>query len=533
MSSAVNSPFNMGNGPSAFLSPDYAPVQGTCGTNIQSWTFGGAGNYPRPFTSFSQRVVEASNHLGPFAIRIGDAESVGDGRIIFDPTNSIPISFREQRWYTQNDGFTGYPSKSEWWQGCIKYVVRAHDLHVDGHPIGLFEVAITNPIETETFNYPFNPFNIMGAIFGALPPILGLVSGAPAFPLYPFLGGPGPLSGPGSGGNNGNPTIPNIPNIPSWLMSGGTVFGDIVNTADSLVNQAIQTLGENLSDLGTEVANWHDNLTGSGGGGGEETFEMSNWFGNFLSGVMDGQTCMNGHVAHNVTKPDSNGSFDHIPGETKSNPRACILSDQGQQNLASILGNGALLPNNTGGSTGIDSNARTQMGDQFSDFINLGTANYAQGSNARGMGAWLIFGRNIFNEAHPEATSAAAQNPTVDSNGNTHLYDTYDFGVNNASGLVGNMRPFIGNNSADAIDSILDTMPGFYATPGLSAAGKTRQLNSGGTPNDVPLSGVSQLQNTYQDVIITPQNLKSGNPALYQEMKDKGYFDHVDPSLLP
>jgi len=76
-------------------------------------------------------------------------------------------------------------------------------------------------------------------------------------------------------------------------------------------------------------------------------------------------------------------------------------------------------------------------------------------------------------------------------------------------------------------------MPGFYATPGLSAAGKTRQLNSGGTPNDVPLSGVSQLQNTYQDVIITPQNLKSGNPALYQEMKDKGYFDHVDPSLLP
>ena len=75
-------PINVGNGPSPFLTPDYAPVQGTCGTSYQNWTFGGAGNYPRPFTSFTQRVVEASNHLGPFAIRIGDAESVGDGSLI-------------------------------------------------------------------------------------------------------------------------------------------------------------------------------------------------------------------------------------------------------------------------------------------------------------------------------------------------------------------------------------------------------------------------------------------------------------------
>ena len=530
-------PINVGNGPSIFLTPDYAPVQGTCGTDPNGWTFGGGGNYPRPFTSFTQRVVEASNILGPFAIRIGDAESVGDGRMVID---SEGLAFREQRWYTQNDGFTGYPSKAEWWHGCIKYVIRAVDLHAPGHPIGLFEVAITNPVETEIFNYPFNPFNFMGSIFGALPPILGTITGAPSFPLYPFLGGPGPLAGPGSGpgGNNGNPTIPNIPNIPNWLMSGGTVFGDIVNTADSLVDQAIQTLGENLSGLANEVADWHNDLTGSGGGGGgggggEETFEMSNWFSNFLNGVMDGQTCMNGHVAHNVTPPDGNGSFDDVPGETKSNPRACILNDFGQQNLSSILGSGALLPNNTGGSNGIDSNARTQMGDQFSNFINLGTANYAQHSNGRGMGAWLIFGRTIFNEANQPGNSAAAQNPTIDSNGNLHIYDTYDFSVSNASGLVDNMRPFIGNDAADAIDSILDTMPGFYATPGLSAAGKTRQLNSGGTPNDVPLSGVSQLQNTYQDVVITPQNLNIGNPTLYNTLKENGYFDHVDPSKLP
>ena len=524
MSSAVTSPFNMGNGPSAFLSPDYAPVQGTCGTIVANWTFGGAGNYPRPFTSFSQRVVEASNALGPFAMRIGDAANVGDGRIIFDPTMPEPISFREQRWYTQDDGFTGYPSKAEWWQGCIKYVVRAHDLHIDGHPVGLFEVAITNPIETEIFNMPFNPFNILGGIFGSVPPILGLITGVPAFPLGPFLGGPGPLGGPD--GNSGGPIIPPIPNPPSWILGGGNVFGEIVDTADSYVNTAMTTLGETLANNFNNFSSWVNSLT-------NETISQGDWNVNFIDGVLTGQTCMNGHIGHNITPPDGNGSFNGIPGELKSNPRPCILGDFSQQNLSSVLGDGSGLPNNTGGSNGVDSNARNSMGGVFSTGIFNGTVHFAQPSNARGMGAFLIFGRSIFNEANPEANSFAAQNPDIDNNGNLHIYDTYDFNVSNASGLVNNARPFIGDDAADAIDSILDTMPGFYATPFLSAAGKTRQFNSGGTPNDVPLSGVSQLQNTYQDVVITPQNLQRGNPQLYQQLKDRGYFDHVDSSKLP
>ena len=35
------------------------------------------------------------------------------------------------------------------------------------------------------------------------------------------------------------------------------------------------------------------------------------------------------------------------------------------------------------------------------------------------------------------------------------------------------------------------------------------------------------------DVIITPYNLNQGNPALYNNLRDNGYFDHVDPSKLP
>ena len=524
MSSAVNSPFNMGNGPSAFLSPDYAPVQGTCGTNIESWTFGGGGNYPRPFTSFSQRVVEASNHLGPFAIRIGDAESVGDGRIIADPTNPIPISFREQRWYTQNDGFTGYPSKADWWQGCIKYVVRAHDLHIDGHPIGLFEVAITNPIETETFNMPFNPFNITGSILGALPPFLGMFTGVPSGPLGPFLGTGGPFGGPGGTGGNG-PQIPII-TPPDWILSGGEILGDTINTADDYISNMIKTLAETIS------GSINDFVTAAETRTSETITNTSEYLENFLDGTLDGETCLNTHLAHQVTPPDSNGSFNHIAGELKSNPRPCILSNGGMNRLASILNNPTVLTN-TGGANGLTNDARENLGVHLIGQIYQSTADYGLKSNGAGIGAWTIFGTTVFNEAYYPENNAAAQNPNIDTDGNLHIYDTYQFADSNLSPLVNNFRPTIGDANADAINAIFDTAPGYHKTPQISAAGKVRQQNSGGTPNNVPLSGVSQTVNTYIDVVITPHNLKQGNPALYQQLKDKGYFDHVDPSKLP
>jgi len=63
---AVLGPLEMGLGPNPFLSPNYAPVAGRAGPS--DWSYGGGGNYIRPFTSFSQRLVEASNALGPFAM---------------------------------------------------------------------------------------------------------------------------------------------------------------------------------------------------------------------------------------------------------------------------------------------------------------------------------------------------------------------------------------------------------------------------------------------------------------------------------
>ena len=80
---AITTPFQMGAGPNIFTS-DHPPVYGSAGSAPSGWSYGGGGNYPRPFTSYSQRLVEASNSLGPFAIPIG-ATNAGSGRIIISP----------------------------------------------------------------------------------------------------------------------------------------------------------------------------------------------------------------------------------------------------------------------------------------------------------------------------------------------------------------------------------------------------------------------------------------------------------------
>ena len=139
---AITTPFEMGLGPTPFLGPNYTPVYGSAGASPSGWTFGGGGNYPRPYTSFSQRLVEASNSLGPFAIPIG-ATNAGSGRLFISTSGPSlgSLAFRTQPWYSQNDGNTGHPTKAEWWDSCVKVVVQARNVHYPNHPIDLIEVA--------------------------------------------------------------------------------------------------------------------------------------------------------------------------------------------------------------------------------------------------------------------------------------------------------------------------------------------------------------------------------------------------------
>lgn len=143
--------------------PSYAPYATEIITNGVDFTFGGGGNYPRPFTSFTQRIVEANNALGPFA-KLGNIS----GRLITIPSGlgQGELGFACQNWYNFNDGSYAldgdgnlYPSKAEWWDTCIKTRVSARFLPFSSRPFVDVEVAAesftdNNSTDVYSTDYP-------------------------------------------------------------------------------------------------------------------------------------------------------------------------------------------------------------------------------------------------------------------------------------------------------------------------------------------------------------------------------------------
>ena len=134
----------VGTGPTFFL-PNYGSVSGNVGSN---WTYGGGGNYPRPFTSFSQRIVEATYSLGPFAkfgpisgrvVVLGTVCNVGSNY-------SAQVGFIRQDWSGADIGNSQYTAnnelfKNDWWNQAVKTKHNLRYGHLPGHPILPIEVA--------------------------------------------------------------------------------------------------------------------------------------------------------------------------------------------------------------------------------------------------------------------------------------------------------------------------------------------------------------------------------------------------------
>jgi len=140
----ICTPIEVGTGPTIFL-PNYSSVAGDVGSN---WTYGGGGNYPRPFTSFSQRIVEANLSLGPFAklgnisgrvVVLGVVCAVGSEYI-------AEVGFIRQAWAEADIGNFEYIAnqelfKNDWWNQAVKTKHNLRYGHLPGHPILPIEVA--------------------------------------------------------------------------------------------------------------------------------------------------------------------------------------------------------------------------------------------------------------------------------------------------------------------------------------------------------------------------------------------------------
>ena len=515
---AITTPYNVGTGPMMFLSPDYLPVLGSCGRNPTAWSYGGGGNYPRPFTSYTQRIVEASNSLGPFARRVGGGAS---GRVIlsiYEPSSG-QLAFREQPWYGFNDGNTGYVSKAEWWDKSIKVYVQLRDVHVEGHPTDVFEVAFNSLGELDQYTAQWQFVNILG---GILAPYLGALTGIPSDVMDAFS------------------------ELGDWAIGGSGLLsdskGETFQSLDADYKQAFETVATLFPQHSEEIRSaLHTQLNGEGGNELGSEWAISRYLRNWFEGYIMGDIGLKAHVAHNLS-PKVNGSFDHVPGELKNNPTDIPWPDWAKENFASTLGSGAMLDPATGNAV-TDSNeladilgGATGIGGAVSKFGH-GTGEPGLGGyNPKGIGVWLVFGTTVYNEHTANELGGdptyAAQNPYIDNQGVYHHGDTYDFAGNGLSPYIqwlNSINPALYNG----VNSFLDTSPAFHKSGMLSYTGKIRQENDGQTSDNVPFSGIQHLQNSYVDVAVTPQQMKDGNPTLYQTLKDQGYYSHVDPSLLP
>ena len=486
---AVLGPFEVGSGLLNFLSPNYTPVAGRAGP--ADWTFGGGGNYIRPWTSFSQRLVEANNSLGPFAMRLGG--NITGRLVISTQTESIgQLAYCDQPWYTVNDGNTGYPSKAEWWGTVVKTVVQARDLNTEGHPMIHVEVAYFDPTDPAERYNPTSWWDNFSSIFGGfIPPNLGWLTGNP-FPTPP--------NDDATTGNSTPPVSTMAEAVSNWSAN-------MFNGFEAAMASTYQFLtGESLDDAKIFLAN-------------------------VMNGIEAGQLGVNMHIEHNRTPPDENGNFNHIPGELPSNPRDLIMRDGLQQDYAVNLGDGSYLIQASGDvatPNGSDSDNLhyalvTQGLDTTRDWY--GVANQGKGTTA-----FFIHGRTIFNAGNSGGNEFAAPNPTIDNEGNLRVYDTYEFQDSRLNGVADVFVAPFSESYATELKAFFDTSPGFHTAPSLSDAGGVRLQNEGGTPGN---SNISSLQNTYTGVVISPQNLQASNPTLYNNLLNNGYFNHVDPSLLP
>jgi hypothetical protein len=145
---------SVGAGPDPFgFLPNYAPVNTVMSTDPSNWTFGGGGNYPRPFTSFAQRITEANLSLGPFAMIDFKNPTTNvslrfSGRIcnLAVVCNGAPgeVGFIRQDWYGADLSGTGYGSnllKWQWWEQAIKTKYTFPYGHLPGYPEVTIEVA--------------------------------------------------------------------------------------------------------------------------------------------------------------------------------------------------------------------------------------------------------------------------------------------------------------------------------------------------------------------------------------------------------
>ena len=157
----------VGSGPDPLgILPNYLPDNRVLPAAMSSWSFGGGGNYPKPFTSFAQRVQEANDSMGPYAMvdfgNLSDGTSNRiSGRIQYLSIvcNGAPneIGFIHVDWYNADQpkpaAYGDNLSKAEWWEQCDKITMKLRYAHLPGFPYVDVQIAKASYAEADPAFY--------------------------------------------------------------------------------------------------------------------------------------------------------------------------------------------------------------------------------------------------------------------------------------------------------------------------------------------------------------------------------------------
>jgi len=180
--------------------PRYLPNTIDIGKDPNNWSYGSSDVYPRPFTSFTQQIVNSTYILGPYAKLTGggiqlnlsdfdnpysndldnyalDCDSAPP--ITLDIPEGIPgrlltitsgsyigeLGFCHQPWDTFDDspyntdtgtaGGTPFDSKAVWWTKCATTIIEARWVNMPGYP--LVKVAVAYRSSTTSSADLYNP----------------------------------------------------------------------------------------------------------------------------------------------------------------------------------------------------------------------------------------------------------------------------------------------------------------------------------------------------------------------------------------
>lgn len=517
-----NSPLPVGNWLTSNFLPKYPPVTGNIGTNPGSWTF--KSGYVAPYRSFEQQLQNSSNNLGPYC-----RTSTGlSGRLVLSMTTAN-LGFVQQCWYDfprgplDNDANgQPYPENKDWWAGCGKTTITVENLMENGNPPIKVTVAISNYTSADPEKFYFydkvtlfffriastvsfailggncgvgaNPNGTpttaknKGGLFGDIGTLLSGLLGA----IGNSLGATGVLGGIIGGALSGLPSnSPLHPNniantLNTWKNTAQSNYDSFWNNLNSWI-QAANAAGQDINDRLTIVAGVVTALP-----------EAANLF-------------INGWLIPNIQFTQ-----DAMAPGSSNNPYQWNLSEAAQQSFASLLAS-SLNVNDSQYINGVPKyNPTTNTGNikDFTWFLTM-------------LNRSIVGGQESAGSAYVDQKTNSLKIPEV-------------YGFTKGGSISGSTDAFLAEveaatnpSTANSLGAFLDMSPGnfFFLVPvgipvfALEVIASAIKESKGEPVNNV--TNLDAYVNTYFEATITAQNLKVGNPALYNSLVSSGQMKPV------